>query len=193
MKKLLLFLPCVALFVGCSSNGQSGSGDSSDTKKTDTTASKKSTTETKPATSSTGAWTYSTDTDKMTSKQRYFAAVEATNKLQFQAPYEGGSTGTVTVRTQDAKNEVILTIDKGQFVCNMSDGCAINIRFDSDPAIKFTGSEPSDGSSTTLFIEEAAKFITQAKKAKKMIVQAEFYESGMQNMEFTIDGFKWDH
>lgn len=138
-------------------------------------------------------WKYGTDTDKMTSNLKFFASINATNKLNFASPYEGGSIATITLRNQDKKNEVILTIDKGQFICHESDGCPIKVRFDSDPAISFKGGEPSDGSSTALFIDPASKFITHAKKAKKMIVQAEFYEEGVQDMTFNIDGLKWDH
>lgn len=169
--------------------GKSGSTDTTSNSKKDTST----TTATAQTPPDTKSWVYTTDTDKMTSKLRYFAAIEATNKLNFDSPYEGGSTGEITLRNQNKENDVILSIDKGQFVCDLTDGCPINVRFDNDPAIKFTGSEPTDGSSTVLFIQEASKFISHAKKAKKMIVQAEFYESGSQDMEFNIDGLKWDH
>jgi len=155
MKKILLLLAATAM-VSCNSNQKtSGSTDSS---KTDTTKTTTSTTTTEKKTESDPtSWNYQTDTDKMTSKLSYFAAINATNKLQFGAPYEGGSTATVTIRSKAKKNEIILTIDKGQFICDVSDGCAIKVRFDSDPAISFEGSEPSDYSSTTLIYSSGAK------------------------------------
>jgi hypothetical protein len=191
MKKILLLLAATAM-VSCNSNQKtSGSTDSS---KTDTTKTTTSTTTTEKKTESDPtSWNYQTDTDKMTSKLSYFAAINATNKLQFGAPYEGGSTATVTIRSKAKRNEIILTIDKGQFICDVSDGCAIKVRFDSDPAISFEGSEPSDYSSTTLFIHPEPKFIAHAKTAKKMIVEAEFYQEGMQDMEFNTAGLKWEH
>jgi hypothetical protein len=129
----------------------------------------------------------------MTSKERYFAIVESTNKLDFDAPYDGGSTATVTLRNQDKTNDILLQIDKGQFMCDITDGCTINVRFDNNTALKFTGSESSDGSSTLLFISPEKKFISNVKKAKKIIVEAEFYESGLKTMEFNVDGLKWEH
>jgi hypothetical protein len=192
MKKLLILLGAASI-ASCNSNQKSNTGD---TTKSDTT---KSTTVTTTTTKSTTAvdsskiWTYLADTDKMTSKLTYQASVNSLNKINFDAPYDGGSTASVIIRNKAGKNEVMLSIDKGQFICDVSDGCAINIRFDNDPAIKFVGSEPSDGSSTLLFIEAPKKFIADVKKAKKMIVQAEFYQSGLKDMEFNVDGLKWDH
>jgi hypothetical protein len=187
MKRLVLLLAISATIISCSSNQKSSGSDST---KKDTSA---KSADSKPAVDSSKVWKYVTDTDKMTSKTRNFAVIDATNKLEFGAPYDGGSTGQITLRNQNNTNEVILTIDKGQFICDITDGCPINVRFDSDPAIKFKGSEPSDGSSTTLFIENGSKFIKQAKKAKKVLIETEFYESGLKTMEFSIDGLKWDH
>jgi hypothetical protein len=189
MKKILLLLAATAM-VSCNSNQKTSAG--TDSSKTDTSKTTTATTE-KKVDADPSAWGYEIDTDKMTSKLSYFAAINATNKLQFGAPYEGGSTATVTIRNKAKKNEIILTIDKGQFICDVSDGCAIKVRFDSDPAISFEGSEPSDYSSTTLFIHPEPKFIAHAKTAKKMIVEAEFYQEGMQDMEFNVSGLKWEH
>jgi len=44
-----------------------------------------------------------------------------------------------------------------------------------------------------LFIHPEPKFIAHAKIAKKMIVEAEFYQEGMQDMEFNTAGLKWEH
>lgn len=191
MKKILIVLAATAM-VACNSTGKSGSGNSTSTD----TSSKKSATadaEKKSDAESSSVWKYESDTDKMTSKLKYFASVNSTNKLNFASPYEGGSTATVTLRGQDGKNEVILTIDKGQFICHETDGCPVKVRFDKDAAISFSGGEPTDGGSTTLFIDPGSKFIKHIKKAKKMIVQAEFYQEGVRDMEFNVDGLKWDH
>jgi len=192
MKKLL-FLAGALFIVSCNSNQKTGSNDStkSDSAKK-TTAAETAGKETSGADSST-MWSYTSDTDKMTSKLSYNASISATNQLQFDAPYDGGSTASIFIRNKNGKNDVMLSIDKGQFISDIVNGTKINIRFDSDPAITFTGLEPSDGSTTLLFIEETKKFLTHAKKAKKMIVQAEFYESGLREMEFNVAGLKWDH
>ena len=187
MKKLLFLITGMSVIVACNSNQKATSSDSA---KVDTT--KKTTVTDVPKPDETQNWTFQTDTDKMTSKERYFATVAAINKLEFDSPYDGGSIATIMLRNQNKKNEILLQIDKGQFVCSSSDGCSINVRFDDSPAIKFNGTEPSDGSSALLFIAPEKKFIANLKKAKKIIVQAEFYESGLKTMEFNVSGLKWD-
>jgi len=192
MKKLLILLGAASI-VSCNSNQKSGTGDTTKSDTTKTTTTTTATTKSTAAVDSSKIWTYLADTDKMTSKLTYQAIVNSSNKLNFDAPYDGGSTAATIIRNKGGKNEVMVSIDKGQFICDVSDGCAINIRFDNNPATKFIASEPSDGSSTLLFIEAPKKFIDNVKKAKKMIVQAEFYQSGLREMEFNVDGLKWDH
>lgn len=136
-------------------------------------------------------WDYSTETDKMTSKQQYFATVNATNKLEFDFPYNGGSTGYITIRNMNQENSVLLGIDKGQFMGG--EGHDIVVRFDNDAPIQFTSEESSDGDAKVLFMENSTQFITRIKTAKKMIVQADFYEKAGQQMEFDVSGLKWSH
>lgn len=183
MKKFLFILAAVAL-ASCSSNEKSSTTKDSTATKSDSTAKETVTT---PAT----PWQYETDTDKMTSKVRSFAMVTATNKLEFDFPYKGGSTGVITIRTNDKENEVVLTIDKGQFLGG--EDHPVSVKFDGDAPLQFSANEPSDGKATVLFLHPAKKFISRIKTAKKMMVQAEFYESGQQVMEFDVAGLKWDH
>lgn len=187
MRKILLLLASAAIVASCSSNEKSSSSNSA---KSDSGVEAKAGDE-KPEVKKN--WTFETDTDKMTSKKVYFASVDATNKLEFDSPYDGGSTASLILRNKDKADQIMLKVDKGQFICGITDGCAINVRFDNQVAVKFKASAPSDGSSTVLFIEPEKKFIKKLKAAKKMIVQAEFYESGLKTMEFDVDGFKWDY
>ncbi len=190
MKKILLLLAGATLIISCNSSQKSSSSDSTktDTGKAKTADAAK---EDKPA--ATNSWVYKTDTDKMTSKVNHHAILIATNKLDFEAPYDGGSTASIVIRQKGKGSDVLLVVDKGQFNCEITDGCKVNIRFDNNQPISFQASEPSDGSSTILFISPEKKFIANVKKAKKMIVQAEFYQSGLRTMEFNVDGLKWDY
>jgi hypothetical protein len=128
----------------------------------------------------------------MTSAKNYFATVESTNTIDFEFPYDGGSTGSITVRNMEKTNDVLIGISKGQFNLH-SDGITIKARFDDKKPMTFTCLEPSSGSSETLFIENTKKFITQLKSAKKVIIQAEFYDSGPREMEFDTKDLKWSH
>jgi len=190
MKKILLLLAATAM-VSCNSNQKSSGG--TDSSKTDTAKTKTDSTTENKGYANSSSWGYETDTDKMTSKLSYVAAINSSNQLQFDAPYNGGSTATVRIENKTGDNNIMLSIDKGQFICDVSDGCAIRVRFDSDPAITFHASEPTDYSSTDLFIDPEPKFIAHAKTAKKMIIEAQFYQEGMRDMEFNVAGLKWEH
>jgi len=195
MKQLFTLLLCAVVFTSCSSSaGKSSYADSladstleSDSLPPDTEQDAAA----KPA-EKTEKWEYSEEEDKMTSKKKYFANIVSDNELNFEFPYNGGSFGGVMVRKMNGKSEVILSISKGQFNTN-SDGTYVKVRFDKNKPLTFAVNEPSDGSSTFLFVQNSKKFLTQLKNAKKMIVQAEFYQSGLREMEFTTAGFKWEH
>jgi hypothetical protein len=128
----------------------------------------------------------------MSSGKKYYASIDSDNSIDFEFPYDGGSTGSITVRNTDHKNEVMVGISKGQFNSGV-DGTAVRVRFDDKKAVPFDCGEPSDGSSDVLFIESPKKFITMLKASKKVIIQAEFYDSGLKEMEFDTKDFKWNH
>lgn len=190
MKKIFTLLLVTGLFSSCGSSTSSSSSsdstvvDTSTVKETDSSAAKE-----KPA-ENTSKWTYNEEQDKMTSKKKYFANIEANNVLNFDFPYDGGSTGSIMIRKKDGATDVMLSISKGQFNTGV-DGTSISVRFDDDKPVTFECSEASDNSSDLLFINNTKKFISRLKKSKKMNVQAEFYESGLQVMEFTTAGFVW--
>ncbi len=81
------------------------------------------------------SWQYSQETDDMTSKAMYFASIEANDKLDFDFPYKGGSTATLTIRHKNNGNDVYLEVTPGQFNCNVINGENIRIRFDDEQPV----------------------------------------------------------
>jgi len=203
MKKTLALITIIASLYSCSSSSSSSSADSvgvdaskAVVRKPDSTkgTSKDSTAKTASqdsSGSSSAAWSYEEKTDKMTSKTNYYAAIDAIDKLDFPFPYDGGQTATLTIRNAGSGNEAVLSISKGQFT-NVTDG-GVQIKFDSAPPVKFTASEPSDGSSDVIFINGTNKLIKKIKASSKIIIQAEFYEAGTKTMEFNVSNLKWEH
>jgi len=189
MKRVFTLLLAAGLFSSCGSSPSSNS--SSGTTKTDTTK-EGILAETSEPTKAESKWQYQEKADKMSSGKKYYASIDSDNSIDFEFPYDGGSTGSITVRNTDNKNEVLIGISKGQFNSGV-DGTTIKVRFDDKKAITFDCGEPSDGSSDVLFIESPKKFITMLKTAKKVIIQAEFYDSGLKEMEFDTKDFKWTH
>lgn len=137
-------------------------------------------------------WSYLEDTDKMTSKSVYHAQVNAREELEFKFPYQGGAVASIYLRNRDNKSDAIFMISKGQFTGSFQ-GQAIRVRFDEEKPFTFNCSPSSDGDSKVLFIDNTKGFITKLKSAKKVIVEAEFYNEGLRQMEFAVDGLKWEH
>lgn len=131
-------------------------------------------------------WEYSTENDQMTSKPIKYAELKSINSLSLERPYSGENYGKLLVRKRAGRSdEVMLTFEQGQSMCrSYSADCAIMVRFDDAQPIKFAGQTPSDGSSTTIFLTPAAKFLTAGQKAKTMKVSLEIYKAGIQVFEF---------
>ena len=63
----------------------------------------------------------------------------------------------------------------------------VKVRFDGGKAMTFTTTEPSDNSSDMLFLSSVQKFINHAKRAKKILIEAPFYQEGNRVFTFTVD------
>jgi len=137
-------------------------------------------------------WSYWEDIDKMTSKSVYHAQVNAKEELQFEFPYQGGAVASIYIRNKDNKNEVVLMVSKGQFNGSI-EGQAIRVRFDEGSPITYNCNPSSDSDPKFLFIQSTKGFITKLRSARKAIVEAEFYNEGLRQMEFVVDGLKWSH
>ena len=91
-------------------------------------------------------------------------------------------------------NNVYLTLSKGQLIAAsaINDG-SIRMRFDDNKPETYSVSGAADYSSNTVFINSVDKIISKLKKAKKLIIEAEVYDNGTQQMEFAVSGFSWSH
>jgi hypothetical protein len=124
-------------------------------------------------------------------RKRSFASVTSTNTLSFDFPYQGIQHGTLVIRkAAESGTNVIVRIERGQFLCPLDD-CTVNVRFDAGRIQQFSASGPTDHSTTTLFLENEARFVSQLRRAKVFRVEATFYQHGSQTLEFNVEGFKW--
>jgi hypothetical protein len=144
-----------------------------------------------PAVDSTPHWTYRSETDDMLKKPIRFASVKSINELRFGFPYQGSQHATLTLRIHPrfGKN-AMFSIERGQFLCGV-ENCAVLIKFDDGNPQRFTVGEPSDHSTTTLFIENYDRFLASARKAKKVYIAAEFYQEGNNVLDFDTTGLNW--
>lgn len=132
------------------------------------------------------SWAYDNDVDKMTGKESKTAWVRSENSLRLEFPYAGPNFGTLSVRRHPKYGtDVIVQIDKGQVLCRSFDPCSVMVRFDEAKPVRFTGLPAADHDSTVVFLQPAAKFIAQAKTAKKILVQLTLFRGGDQVLEFS--------
>jgi hypothetical protein len=136
-------------------------------------------------------WQYSESPEKMGRGYVKTATVYSLNEVEFAFPYSGSQRGMLMLRTHPKHGkDVILGIRRGQFICGVFQ-CKISVKFDGGKPQSFTASGPSDYSTTTLFIRGYDKFLASARKAKKVYIEAEFYQEGTRVFEFDISGLKW--
>lgn len=162
----------------------------------DSPSTEETTSNPKPTTNKTVSnWEYSNEEDKMTGDTAFFAESNSPTTANFKFPYneEGGSRFRLTIRKNGTGSDVILVVSKGNFLTNIMDDTKIRIRFDNEKPESYTCKAPSDHSNETIFIYPVKKFINKLKKAKKIFIEATFYDEGTIPVEFNVDSFKWNH
>ena len=129
-------------------------------------------------------WSYWEKRDEMTDRPVLFASAGTTEPVEFGAPYGGPQYPNMTVRHSGRKVDVILQLERGQFMCSSWDGCAVTARFDDSPPERYSASPSADHDTTVLFINNASKFYGRARKASRFIVEAMVYQEGSPRFRF---------
>lgn len=135
-------------------------------------------------------WSYNEYSDMH--GKAFYAEVTSTNSVTFGFPYAGG-TATLTIRNHPKYGTDVYLHVEGQFVCHASDDCVVMVKFDEGKPSKFSAAGPADYSSDTLFIQNAKRFIAAARKAKKVTIEATFFQEGDRQFVFPIQNFAWNH
>lgn len=134
-----------------------------------------------------GQWRYDDNTvDKMSGKTAHYAVLVSDNSLNLDRPYQGENRGQITVRKHPQYGtDVLIGIDKGQILCRSYDPCLVTIKFDNGKPAQFSAVSPADHSSETVFLENSKRFIAQARKATRILVQFDVYRGGRPVLEFS--------
>jgi hypothetical protein len=163
------------------------------TEAVNTVSSENNPTETAKTAEPESAWYYSESKDEMRGETTYYAQLEGTNTLSLGFPY-GDQKGKVLVRKSPQFGfDVLVGVDSGQILCNSYSNSHINVKFDDGPIRRFGCNDASDGTNNMIFVEGAKGFLASLKKSTTMVVEAEFYQNGMQQMTFNTAGLKWEH
>lgn len=136
-------------------------------------------------------WNYQEADDKMGRGKIKSAYVRSLNQVEFSFPYAGPQRATLVLRSHPKYGkDVMLNIDRGQFLCGI-DGCSVQVRFGHGKPAEFNASGPSDQSTTTLFIVNYSQFVANLRKVKKVYIEAQFFQEGNKIFEFDVSNLKW--
>jgi|GEM_PF-846127 len=137
-------------------------------------------------------WDYSSRGDEMSDTSIHHACTVSTNSINLEWPYGPQSVSLCVRQHPRWGQDVIVRLARGgQFICRSYANCIVRVRFDEAAASGYSANEPADGSSDTIFIANDARFIANLKRSSRVIIEAEFYQSGAQQMTFNTEGLEW--
>jgi hypothetical protein len=140
----------------------------------------------------TSDWRVVERTDAMTDATIKTACTTSSNQVHLDAPYGSRSAQLCIRQHPEFGRDVYLSLNgSGQILCHSYSDCTIPVRFDDGAVQRFTGNEPSDNSSETVFFANDGRFITAARSASRIRVQLEFYQNGSQTFDFPAKGLVW--
>jgi hypothetical protein len=120
----------------------------------------------------------------------YQARVLSTNTVNFGFPYRGEQRGALTLRTHPRfGRDIIFSIEKGQILCRSFDGCTVLVRFDDEPAAKYSAIGPADNSTEHIFVRNYNRFVEKMLKAKRVRIAVDIYQEGTPVFEFDVSDF----
>jgi hypothetical protein len=137
------------------------------------------------------AWQYGESEDAMTGQKTRTAVVTSSNTVEFAFPYAGEQHATLILRKKRGSDNIMLSIEKGQLTCGDYYGRSVSVRFDEKTPRRFSVLESADHDSTVVFIRNEKSFIAEAKKAKKIRIEAVVYQNGNPVFEFNTAGLEW--
>jgi hypothetical protein len=137
-------------------------------------------------------WSYSSFDDEMGRGTTRLACITSVSEIHLEWPYKDQKPEFCLRRGPKFGFDSYLTLPgEGQFLCHI-DRCRVKVRFDDGAAQIYQAQEASDGSSNVIFIPAAAKIAAALKSAKRMRIEAEFYQAGLQVSDFEAAGFDAD-
>ena len=138
-------------------------------------------------------WQYYNDKDEMRGTESRYAQLDGSNTTNLDFPY-GEQRGRMTVRKSAQFGfDILVGVESGQIMCNSFSRSYINVKFDDGPIQRYGCNEASDGTSNMVFVEGAKGFLGKLKNSKKVIVEAEFFQNGMQQLAFDTANLKWEN
>jgi len=146
-------------------------------------------------------WYQSYDSDEMRGTSTRFIQTRSDNSVDFSFPYNGGARMSIILRSKKTQlkagqqpsslkpAEVLLVMDKGQFICSSYDDCSVSVKFDSGKVLQYSVSKSADADSKVFFIDNAQSFIKNISTHKSLIIEADFFQEGSKQFKFDLSGY----
>lgn len=134
-----------------------------------------------------GGWLSGSYDDSMRGKTVKYYETKSLNKVSFSFPYNGGSTLNIMLVDRSGSMDAMLKVSKGQFITYDR---VILAKFDDGKVERFSIVGASDGSKNVAFIDDSKRFISKLKKAKTVLIEAEFYSDGSHQFSFDVSGLE---
>jgi hypothetical protein len=135
-------------------------------------------------------WLYSQYSDPMGKGTVYGAQVVSSNTVDFDFPYNGAQHATLALRSHPRfGKDVILRIEKGQFLCPSYEGCNVLIRFDEEQGATYSAAGATDNSTETIFVHNYSRFLQKMLKAKQVRIAVNIYQEGAPVFDFDVSNF----
>lgn len=134
-------------------------------------------------------WNYSSSKDEMTSKETKRADLLSTNHINLDFPYEGGTWGSIAVRTTGEELDMYFGSSNGQILTDYQNP-VFRVRFDDEEPFYTPVSETDANDNNIRFFNEPKQLLGFLKSHKKMKVEVVFYDQGTYVFEFNIANLK---
>jgi hypothetical protein len=137
-------------------------------------------------------WSYNTEQDEMRGGESRFASLDAENTINLDFPY-GEQRGQILIRDSAKFGfDILVGVPSGQVLCNSFQDTYLSVKFDNGGIERFGCTDASDGTNNMVFLNSEKRFLEKLKKSKKLIVEAEFFQNGVQQMTFDTANLDWE-
>lgn len=135
-------------------------------------------------------WHYKKTKDEMRNRQTTFAVV---NNTEYYLNNERGV--TLSVGGSAHRQEVYFLLSKGFFDCTYNACSAIAVKIDDEGIFHLpVAVERKRGNALSIInIKSKTDFINKLKSGKRMIIELPIYNMGKQQVQFNIEGLKWEY
>lgn len=136
-------------------------------------------------------WTYEESVDEITGAKTMMASTSSVNVLEFDFPYDGGSTGDLTIWKTGEKLDIYLKISNGHFLTSYKWNRTLEVKFDNENTMKCAYGSPSNYRSNVIFLDQATRLLAQLQKAKQVNIKVDFYNDSSQVLTFNTGGLNF--